>query len=227
MISLDSVSPFRDLTRGGREILDGGVVRKTFPPATTILHKGAKTSGAYVVTRGRLRVFSIAPSGSEATLYSIDPGETCVLALNCLFNDLLYPAWVASEPTTEVAVIPGVVYRRLFEHEPSIQNLTVHALSTLVFRLMSELEQVHFHKLEDRLADFILVRASSDGVLRMTQQEMAHHLGTTRECIARIMQAFVKRNLVETQRGSTRIIDAKGLSGDPLADRATPLVQAT
>jgi CRP/FNR family transcriptional regulator len=61
----------------------------------------------------------------------------------------------------------------------------------------------------------------------MTQQEMAHHLGTTRECIARIMQAFVKRNLVETQRGSTRIIDAKGLSGDPLANRATPLVQAT
>lgn len=212
MISLDLFPLFRDLTKRGREILDKGIVRKTVPPATTILHKGSQTSGAYVVTRGRLRVFSIAPSGSEATLYNIDPGETCILALNCLFNDLLYPAWVASEVRTEVAVIPGKVYRKLFENEPSIQNLTVHSLSTLVFRLMSELEQVHFCKLEHRLADFILIRSSSDGILRMTQQEIAYHLGTTRECIARIMQSFVKKNLVKTQRGLAKIKDAKGLS---------------
>ena len=31
---------------------------------------------------------------NEATLYVINPHETCVLALNCIFNDLLYPAWV-------------------------------------------------------------------------------------------------------------------------------------
>jgi CRP/FNR family transcriptional regulator len=219
MISLDGFPLFRDLTKRGRESLDKGIVRKTVPPATTILHKGAKTSGAYVVTQGRLRVYSIAPSGSEATLYVIDPGETCILALNCLFNDLLYPAWVASEPRTEIAVIPGTVYRELFENEPSIQNLTVHALSTLVFRLMSELEQVHFHKLEHRLADFILIRASSEGVLRMTQQDIAHHLGTTRECVARIVQTFVKNNLVETQRGLTKIKDAKRLS-DVIAQEA-------
>lgn len=212
MISLDIFPLFRDITKGGREILDKGIVRKTIPPATTILHKGAKTSGAYVVTQGKLRVFSIAPSGTEATLYSIDPGETCILALNCLFNDLLYPAWVASEPRTEVAVIPGTVYRQLFQNEPSIQNLTVHALSTLVFRLMSELEQVHFCKLEHRLVDFILIRASSDGILRMTQQEIAYHLGTTRECVARIIQAFVKKNLVETQRGLTKIKDAQAMA---------------
>lgn len=212
MVSLDEFPLFRNLTKAGREILDKGIVRKVFPPATAILHKGAKASGAYVVTKGRLRVFSISPSGSEATLYCIDPGETCVLALNCLFNDLLYPAWVASEPRTDVAVIPGLVYRKLFEKEASIQNLTVHALSTLVFRLMSELEQVHFCKLEHRIADLILIRASSDGLLRMTQQEIAHHVGTTREVVARIMQAFVKKRLVTTQRGLTKIKNAVGLS---------------
>jgi CRP/FNR family transcriptional regulator len=213
MTSLDTFPLFQQLTERGRKILEKGVMRKQVPPATTILHKGAQTSGAYVVTKGRLRVFSIAPSGSEATLYNIDPGETCVLALNCLFNDLLYPAWVASETRTDVAVIPGKVYRTLFENEPSIQNLTVNALSTLVFRLMSELEQVHFFKLEHRLADLILIRASSDGVLRMTQQEIAQHLGTTRECVARIMQAFVRQNLVGTHRGSVAIKNAAGLSG--------------
>ncbi len=212
MVHLNELPVFRDLSQFGKNTLDQGVIRKQIAPSTPILHKGSQVSGAYVVACGRLRVFSIAPSGSEATLYSINPGETCVLALNCLFQDLLYPAWVASEAQTEVAVIPGPVYRRLFEREPSIQNLTIQALSTAVFRLMNELEQVHFHKLEHRLADFILRRASSDGTLCITQQEMAGHLGTTREVIARILRAFVSRKFVETQRGMTHILDSAGMA---------------
>jgi CRP/FNR family transcriptional regulator len=208
MSNLHNLPVFRDLSPEGHALLRDGMLRKQVASETAVLHKGSQVSGAYLVTQGRLRVFSIAPSGSEATLYSIDPGETCVLALNCLFQDLLYPAWVTSEAPTEVAVIPGPTYRRLFEREPSIQNLTVHALSTAVFRLMNELEQVHFHKLEHRLADFLLRRASSDGIVRSTQQAMASHLGTTREVVARLMRAFVAKDIIATQRGMTRILDS-------------------
>jgi len=212
MADLNALPVFRNLTDAGRQVLDKGLVRKEIGAGTSILHKGSQVSGAYIVIKGRLRVFSIAPSGSEATLYCINPGETCVLALNCLFQDLLYPAWVATEPKTEVGVIPGPVFRKLFEREPTIQDLTVQALSTAVFRLMNELEQVHFCKLEHRLADLILLRASSDGALRMTQQEMAYHLGTTREVVARLMQAFVAKKFVETQRGLIRIKNSAAMA---------------
>jgi CRP/FNR family transcriptional regulator, anaerobic regulatory protein len=212
MVHLNKLPLFRDLSQEGKEMLNRGVLSKQIASATPILHKGSPVSGAYVVTRGRLRVFSIAPSGTEATLYAINPGETCVLALNCLFQDLLYPAWVASEAPTEVAVIPGPVYRRLFEREPSIQNLTIQALSTAVFRLMHQLEQVHFHKLEHRLADFILCRASSNGILHITQQEMASHLGTTREVVARILRALAARDYIETKRGMTHIRNSAAMA---------------
>ena len=161
---------------------------------------------------GCLRVFTLSPGGNEATLYWIAPGETCVLALNCIFNDLLYPAWVEAEPITTVAVIPGPLYRMLFDNEAVIREVTVHALSTLVFRLMAELEQVHACKLEHRLANLILTRASADRTLKMTQQEMASHLGTTREVIARIIRQFVANKYIETQRGSLIICHPAKLS---------------
>ena len=69
-------------------------------------------SGAYVVITGHLRVFTLSADGHEATLYVINPGETCVLALNCIVNDLLYPAWVEAGSDTRVAVIPGGVSGR-------------------------------------------------------------------------------------------------------------------
>ncbi len=183
-----------------------------FQRQTAVIHKGQSVSGAYLVLSGQLRVYTYTPQGTEATLYFIRPGETCVLALNCLFNDLRYPAWVEASPDTHVAVIPGSLYRRLFESEDAVQNLTVTALSTLVFRLMDELEQIHSCNLDQRLASFLLNNASDDGVVAMTQQILAGHLGTTREVIARLIQGFCADGLVSTKRGAVTIIDAERLS---------------
>ena len=205
------VPAFQALSSEGRVLLGRGLERANCARSALVLHKGQPVSGAYLVLSGRLRVFALTPGGIEATLYFIDPGETCVLALNCLFNDLLYPAWVQSETDTVVAVIPGPVYRRLFEREASVQDLTVRTLSTLVFRLMSELELVHSSHHRQRLANFLLVHAASDGTLATTQQRLAHHLGTTREVIARLMREFVAEGCVETRRGVVAIRDLFGL----------------
>jgi CRP/FNR family transcriptional regulator len=209
---LEALGPFRAISAASRALLRRQVVCKDCPPAVPILHKGQAISGAYFVVRGRLRVYALAPDGTEATLYFIDPGETCVFALNSLFNDLRYPAWVQAAPHTTVALIPGPAFRQLFEREPAIQDVTVRALSTLVFRLMAELEEVHAYKLNQRLANLLLVHAPADGTLRMTQQQIAAHLGTSREVVARLLGQFVAAGLVATGRGTVRIVDAAGLA---------------
>lgn len=208
---LESFEPFASLGESGRALLAQGQTHRFTRTAQAIIHKGQPVSGAYVVLEGRLRVFTISPNGVEATLYTLSPGETCVLALNCVFNDLLYPAWVQAEQPSQVCVIPGAVYRRLFETEGAVRDFTVRNLATLVYRLMSELEQVHGSHHRQRLGHFILHHASSDGVLRMTQQQVAGHIGTTREVVARLMQELVTAGLVQTARGEIRITDLFGL----------------
>jgi CRP/FNR family transcriptional regulator, anaerobic regulatory protein len=158
-------------------------------------------SGAYFVVKGKLRVFTITPDGNEATLYFIRPDEFCVFTLNCIFNNLLYPAWVQAETETHIAVIPSHLYRSLFQSEAVIQDITVRAFATIVFRLMQELEFIHSYKLEKRLANFLILSASADASLSMTQSEIASHLGTTREVIARTLRRFVMADYIETSRG--------------------------
>lgn len=208
---LQRIEAFRSMGSNGQALLLQGACIQRVSPATDIIYKGQPVSGAYVVLDGRLRVFTINPNGTEATLYFVSAGEACVLALNCLFNDLLYPAWVQADVATRVAIIPGTVYRKLFETEPLIQNMTVQALSGLVQRLMAELEQVHSSNHRQRLVQFILLHATSDGALQMTQQQIAKHLGTTREVIARLIQEFVAQGLLRSQRGRIEISDLFGL----------------
>lgn len=205
------ISLWDQLSTAGREMLRQGIATKQCAADTILLRQGHPVSGAYMVMRGRLRVFSVSPDGREATLYFIEPGETCVLALNCLFNDLRYPAWVQADQACEIALIPGALYRKLFEREAAVQNLTVNSLSTLVFRLMGELEQVHSLRHRERLANWLLSRASTQGEVRITQQHLARHLGTSREVVARLLRDFADQGFVRTGRGQITLLDADGL----------------
>ncbi len=210
--SIDDISVFRHLSETSRSLLARGLRYVQFPNKAAVLRKGQRVSGAYVVVSGTLRVFTISPGGNEATLYLINPHETCVLALNCIFNDLLYPAWVEAGPGTRVAVIPGVTFRELFDNEPAIRDMTVHAFSTLVFRLMSGLEDIHSCKLEQRLANLLLLHASTDGTIRMTQQEIASHLGATREVVARVLGQLASQGHIQTGRNLIVINDPVSLA---------------
>lgn len=212
MAGIENVSTFMQLSEQGRGLLVKGLITHSFPAGKTIVDKGQEVSGAYFVLEGRLRVFTYAPSGKEATLYLIDPGGTCILALNSLFNRLAYPAWVETEAPTSVAVVPGPLFRTLFETEKPVQDLTVHTLSTLVFRLMAELEQVHSCTLEQRLAAYLLANAPADGLLQKTQAEIAGHLGSTREVVARLLGRLAAQGWVDTGRGEVRILNRDGLA---------------
>jgi CRP/FNR family transcriptional regulator len=210
--SINDVKAFQNLSETSRALLARGLRYTHYPKTAPVLKKGQRVSGAYVVVSGQLRVFTLSPEGNEATLYLINPGETCVLALNCIFNDLLYPAWVQAGPATKVAVIPGAVFRVLFESEPAIRNMTVQAFSTIVFRLMTELEEIHSYKLAQRLGNFLLLHASTEGKVQMTQQVIASHLGTTREVIARALGQLVSEGRIQTSRNQIAINDPARLA---------------
>lgn len=202
---------FTAVSPPAQELLARGASRHRFAKGTEVVSKGQEVSGAYFVTAGCLRVYTLSPGGKEATLYLIRPGETCVLALNSLFNNVLYPAWVEAEEDTAVAVVPGPLYRTLFAGERVIQDLTVQALSTVVFRLMAELEEIHSCRLDQRLASFLLNHADGRGAVALTQQQIAGHVGSTREVVARILGDFSGRGWVRTGRGKVTLTDPAAL----------------
>jgi CRP/FNR family transcriptional regulator len=201
MSEIRRLSIFHTLSDESRRLLDGSAITMRVPERRILIKKGEQVSGAYFVLNGRLRVFTSLANGKEATLYFVNPGETCVLALNSLFNGLLYPAWVEADAPTAAAIIPGRIFRALFETERAIRDLALSAMATLAFRLMDELDQAHTCTLEQRLVNFLLVRASGkERAVRQTQQQIADHLGTSREVIARVIGRIAARGYIVSGR---------------------------
>ena len=202
----------QELSPGARSAVDQELLSFAVDGRKLLIQKGDTVGGVYLVYEGALRVYSMNANGRESTLYWIEPGESCILAMNCVFSNILYPAWVESgRKGAKFAVIPSPVYRRLHESEKCVQQFTFDVLSARIFDLMSTLEDVTTLPLDRRLANFLLKKSDSGRRLQMSHEEIASHLGTAREVVSRNLRNLENAGLVQVARGYTEIASVEGL----------------
>jgi CRP/FNR family transcriptional regulator len=193
-------------------------------PGHRLLQRGDPVDGAYLIVGGSLRVFYITASGREATLYRVEPGGTCILALTASFNRQPYPAWVeAGTVGGEFVRVPSELFRRLLDGEAAFREFIFGVLSARVFELMRALEETGTAQLEQRVARFLMRAVGADGSVRISQAGIAAELGTAREVVFRALRSLAQRELIRTGRMRIRILEPKKLRalaecGDDFAD---------
>lgn len=183
------------------------------PPNMQVLRQGDEVGGVYLVTAGTLRVYHVAADGREATLYWVEPGQTCILALTAAFRREPYPAWVGTDRAqVSYVLVPHDLLRAILGTEEAVREFVFEALSGRVFELMSTLAATAVLRVEARVAALLLRRADAAGVAHMTQARIAAHLGTAREVVFRALRALEARALIETHRGAIHVVRREELA---------------
>jgi CRP/FNR family transcriptional regulator len=65
--------------------------------------------------------------------------------------------------------------------------------------------------MDARVASLLLTRSRVQNPIRITHQEIAAELGSSREVISRLLEDFASRRLVRVGRGEVEVVDAAGL----------------
>jgi CRP/FNR family transcriptional regulator, anaerobic regulatory protein len=81
--------------------------------------------------------------------------------------------------------------------------------------VMELVEEVAFRRVDERLAQWLVENGSSGpgripgqgpGLIAATHQELADHVGTSREVVSRILKDWEQRKALEISRGSLRLL---------------------
>jgi CRP/FNR family transcriptional regulator len=196
-----------------RRLVEGEGILRVFKQGEMVIRGGDRVSGMLLIISGRVRVFMISQSGEEATLYTVQRGESCLLSTSALFTEMCFPASVEIE-TREVKIfsIPAAVYRTLYRDEPSVRDFTVNELSGRVFDLLAALEERSLRSIEDRLKGYLLRRVDGRGEIDATHEQIALSLGTAREVVSRKLGQLGRAGWIKTQRGRIRLLKPKLLA---------------
>lgn len=104
--------------------------------------------------------------------------------------------------------------RREFIKQCAFQKFCNTVLHNEACDAHKELHRHMFKGLDRRLAEFLFAEAERTGsdTIRMTHEQIAQHISSAREAVARMLKSFSEDGLVELKRGAITLRDKNRLN---------------
>jgi CRP/FNR family transcriptional regulator len=184
------------------ELLDNAK-KTTMSAGMTLFSQGDTCEDILFLTKGSVRVFRQHESGAEITLYFLEPGEQCNVNITSSFSQMPAIATAVSETEIEGYMVPSTIAKKFFMHERGYQQFIFGLYDLRLTALAEMIEDVRFKKLDHRLLDWL--HDQKDNPVKTTHEQIASHLGSSREVISRLLKEFEHKGLVQLSRGSITI----------------------
>lgn len=171
-----------------------------------LLREGQVCPSVPFVLEGSLRVFKSSESGKEITLYRIGPAQSCILSSGCGSGMPHFPASVQAARPTRAAFLPRERVSALIAESASFRDFILGQYSVRMAEVFELVEEVAFRHLDERLALWLAGAAGAGGAVRATHQEIADHLGSSREVVSRLLKDWEEEGRLELSRGGVALL---------------------
>ena len=181
------------------------------PQGAELFRPGETVKGYVIVLTGHVGVSLLGPNGRDILLYEVAPGQSCIQSTLGLLGGDDYSAEAVATAPTRLVLVPRPVFLELLDTSPAFRKVVFAAFAERMQAMMQLIETMSFMRVEARLAALILERAGEDGVLAITQAEIARAIGTAREVVSRRLDKLAQTGAIRTGRGEIRVRDRTAL----------------
>lgn len=178
------------------------------PAGTLMWDETFKIQTFPFVIKGSGRVIKLSSAGRELHLYTVGPGDGCVIASNSLLSDSPSNARAIANDDMEMVKLPVSTFKNLMRESETFRNYVVADLSETLNLLTELVSAVVFQKLDQRLAASLIAKPSP---IQKTHQTIADELGSVREIISRLLKNFADLGWISLQRGQITVLKPREL----------------
>ncbi len=168
----------------------------------------------YVIKRGRVRLYRLTPDGRQLTLEILDKGR--IVGRMAWLGQQLTDAYAEAIEDALICSFTPRELQRLIDRFPSVGVNIIRYLSGRLAASEREREVMAFRSVEQRLAARLLELTERFGQpteggtaidARLTQQELADMIGTSRETLATTVASLRERRVLDMHNQRVVILD--------------------
>ena len=183
----------------------------TIPAGKDVFIEGDEANSIALLITGVVRVYKMGETGREITIYRFGHGESCILTANAILSCKSFPAIATVEENAEAVMIPAEVFRDWVKRYDLWRDFVFNLLSDRLTLVLAVVDEVVFQRIDRRVAALVLNKAQDSKILRITHNEIAIELGSSREVISRILEDLARQGLLMPGRGTLEILDDQRL----------------
>lgn len=185
-------------------------IEKTFWRGMTVYSLEEMASHVYVVLKGRVKILRTSPDGQQKILSIRYRGE--------LFGELALAGGAVETrrsdeavalDTTRVAMIRVSDFWNAARRDPALMQNAMQYVAKQLAEAHRQIESLVFENNHRRLARALVdlaneATSAGEASVRLTHEEVAELIGSTREVVTGMMIEFRQHGLIEYKRGDIR-----------------------
>jgi len=209
---------FRDFADDEVAAVAATVTDRRYGKHQFIVREGDPGDTFFILVKGSVSVCRIAPDGRETILSILKEGD--FFGEMSMFDSSLRSASIKTLTEVEVGAIRQADFLTLLDRNPRIGRSLVIALSERLRAANALIAATTSQDIRARLASLLLNLGNQFGervdngtriTLRLTNQEMANMIGTTRETVNRTLNRFWDDKLVDMRTAHVVIVEPERL----------------
>ena len=211
MSKLRNIQLFEQLSDEDLSTIEKLAVTRSYPKNTVLINEGDQANAMYLIDSGKVRVFVSDDQGKELILSTMGDGE--YFGELSLLDDENRSASVITTEKSTFSIIYKDDFIDAILKSPAIALALLKNLTNRVRQLTENIKSLALEDVYGRIRKTLLSLAEdeADGETqlvseKLTQQDIANRIGSSREMVARILKDLQIGGYIEIEKKQIRIL---------------------
>ena len=179
-----------------------------FPTDTVIIRTGQYIKNTVLVISGKIKIYRQDENGGEFFMYYLQPGQACAISMICATKNEKSQIMAKVVEDVELAMVPLPLMDKWMMEHRSWYEFVIDTYRSRFEEVLEVIDSIAFRAMDERLEFYLKRHADVCGCneLKLSHQEIASELNTSREVISRLLKKMEQRGLVNLYRNNIELL---------------------
>ena len=184
------------------EIVEHGTIKEV-KAGDTLLKVGQTIRSTMLILDGLVKLYREDDEGKEFFIYHLDAGQACSLSMVCAAKHETSEVLAKALTDATVLAIPLEFMDKWMSKYRSWYQFVITSYRDRFEEMLRTIDAIAFSNMDERLEDYIKKQVARLGNnLKMTHQDIATDLNSSREVISRLLKKMEAKNWLIIHRNS-------------------------
>ncbi|HLF53265.1 Crp/Fnr family transcriptional regulator [Flavobacterium sp.] len=167
-----------------------------------ILRTGQYIKNTVLVLSGKIKVYREDVDGGEFFMYYLQPGQACAISMICATKNEKSQIMAKVVEDTELIMVPLPLMDKWMMQHRSWYEFVIDTYRSRFEEALEVINSIAFRAMDERLEFYLKRHAEACGCddLKLSHQEIANELNTSREVISRLLKKMEQKGLLKLHR---------------------------
>lgn len=188
--------------------IDKLAIIKNVKAGEVIMRSGQYIKNTVLVVSGKVKIYREDEDGGEFFMYYLQPGQACAISMICATKQETSAIMAKVVEDAELIMIPLQLMEKWMSEYRSWYEFVIETYRNRFEEVLTVIDNIAFKAMDERL-EFYLKRhmdACECNNIKLSHQEIASDLNTSREVISRLLKKLEQRGLVNLHRNYIEIL---------------------